>query len=88
MPLIVRTGGAGAEMHRLARDTYSNSDGTRVVAESSPDAAFFVGLAGDEIPLGQAQRLGLVDAKARAVPPEDKAIKEPPATKTVARRRR
>jgi hypothetical protein len=85
MPLSFKSLGESGAMHRLTSDTYSNADGTKVVAETSPDVAFFVGLAGDEIPLERAERLGLVNAKARSEPPEDKAIKAPPATK--ARRR-
>ena len=46
-------------MHTLTDRTYVNADSTKVVAEGSPDAAFLLGNAGDEISDETAKRLGL-----------------------------
>lgn len=46
-------------MHVLAARTYVNRDSTKVVPEGSPEAAFLLGLAGDEISDETAARLGL-----------------------------
>lgn len=46
-------------MHTLTERTYVNRDSTKVVPEGSPQAAFLLGLAGDEISDETAKRLGL-----------------------------
>lgn len=46
-------------MHTLTSRTYVNSDSTKVVDEGSPDAAYLLGDAGDEISAETAERLGL-----------------------------
>lgn len=78
-------------LFKLSATTYANSDKTKVVAEESPEAAWFIGNAGDEIPMAQAVKLGMAkpekpagpepEAKAVDAPPENKAIAAPPATK-------
>lgn len=46
-------------MHRLTERTYVNADSTKVVPEGSVEAAFLLGIAGDEISTETAARLGL-----------------------------
>ena len=47
-------------MHTLAEKTYVNADSTKVVPEGDPEAAYLLGLEGDEISIETAQRVGLV----------------------------
>ena len=53
-------------MFMLTGRTYVNRDSTKVVPEGSVDAAWLLGLAGDEISDETAKRLGLVAAAAPA----------------------
>lgn len=46
-------------MHTLSERTYVNRDSTKIVPEGSPDAAYLLGTAGDEISDETAKRLGL-----------------------------
>ena len=68
---------------------YVNSDWSRVVDESDPEAAFLLAPAGGVIEDAQARKLGLLPAtgvpeeKMVSGPPEDKAVSGPPeATRT------
>lgn len=53
--------GEAPTMHKLTAKTYVNKDSTKVVAEGSADAAYLLGLEGDEISDETAKRLGLVN---------------------------
>jgi hypothetical protein len=53
--------GEGEPMHKLTEKTYVNADSTKVVPEGDPEAAYLLGLEGDEISLETAQRVGLVE---------------------------
>lgn len=46
-------------MHTLTERTYVNRDSTKIVKEGSADAAYLLGIAGDEISDETAKRLGL-----------------------------
>lgn len=68
------------------RRLFLTADRSRVVGESSADAAFLLVHAGGSIPLAEAERLGLTtpiqdESKAVSAPPEDKAIPAPPVAK-------
>lgn len=56
----------------LTERTYVNADGTKVVPESSPEAAFLLGGEGDEIDDERAKALGIGKSKT-ADKPEAKA---------------
>ena len=53
------TEGEAPPMHTLTAKTWVNKDSTKVVPEGSADAAYLLGLAGDEISDETATRLGL-----------------------------
>lgn len=50
-------------MHKLAKRTHTNAGWDKVVTETSPEAAFLVGIEGDEIPDDLARQLGLLETK-------------------------
>lgn len=52
----------GTPMYKLKAKTFVNRDSTKVVPEGSAEAAFLLGLEGDEISDETAKRLGLVNA--------------------------
>lgn len=66
-------------MHTLKERTFANADGTAVAEEGSVEARYFVGNAGDEIPLAEAQKLGLVGEETEEPEAEAEAEPEPPA---------
>lgn len=68
-------------MHKLTERTYVNADSTAVVPEGSPDAAWLLGLEGDEVSDETAERLGLIAApkkgkKAKATADQEAAEAE------------
>lgn len=68
---------------RADRRIYTNADKSKVVEESSPDAAILLAAEGDDVPDADARRLGLMD-KPKAKPaaePESKAVSGPPENK-------
>ena len=66
---------------------YLTSDRSRVVDESSPDAAFLLVGAGGELPDSVARQYGLlVEAKVIETAPENKAIEFAPENKRQARK--
>lgn len=54
--------GEARPMHTLKAKTWVNRDSTKVAKEGSTEAAFLLGLEGDEISDETAKRLGLVDS--------------------------
>lgn len=61
--------------HKLAGLTYVNADRTKVVPEGSSEAAYVLGGEGYEIPIEQAEALGLTTETKKAEPAEDKKLK-------------
>ncbi len=55
----------------LTERSYVNADRTKVVSEDSPEAAFLLGLPGDEVPDAEAERLGLNKPKPKAKGKDD-----------------
>lgn len=53
----------GIRMFTLSERTYVNADKSRIVAESSPDAAYLLGVAGTQIADQLADQLGLTKPK-------------------------
>jgi hypothetical protein len=56
---IIRLGDQEGTMHTLTAKTWVNANSTAVVPEGSPEAAWLLGLEGDEISDETAERLGL-----------------------------
>lgn len=79
------TGASVEPGFRLTQRLYVDATKSRVCAESDPDAAFMLGIPGDEIPVSLARRLGLlVDPDAADEgEPEEKERKKKPSTKIV-----
>lgn len=61
-------------MHTLKERTYVNRDSTKVVPEGSTDAAYLLGIAGDEISDETAKRLGLGTAVATSAAYSDMKV--------------
>jgi hypothetical protein len=65
---------------KLTARTYLDKTRTRAVAEGTPEAAWLLGLAGEDIPDDQAEALGLKEAPTMIEPtpePESEPIPEP-----------
>lgn len=80
--------------HVLTERTWLNRSRTRVVPAGSPQAAYLLGVAGDEIPEADAKRLGLLDTPLEAAsegadmgaassPPSDEEMPEDAEAKAV-----
>ena len=62
-------------MHTLDRKLWLTADKDDIVEDGDDRAAFLLGLAGDEIPDDEAERLGLTGSKKEAAKPADKSRK-------------
>lgn len=61
---IVRLTDERGPMYTLTEETYVNRDSTKVAKKGSPESAYLLGMAGDEISEETAKRLGLLEADA------------------------
>lgn len=62
-------------MHKLEKRTYTNATWDKVVDGTSPEAAFLVGIEGNEISEDVARKLGLLETKDATDELEDKTAK-------------
>ena len=62
---------------RLDRRYATTEDGTRLVEETDPEARYFFGGPGTEIPLAEARRFGLIEQETPEAPAVEEKAQEP-----------